>query len=250
MSATSLLAIQRTIREDPHNIGSRPSFNTVNHSGQLTSCEKIGLGDLFEAYIKIPGRSSKLPPILSELYKEFVGHIFNSWVSAQTTNLKPILPPRPSHQKRIEVGASQAGRSFDEMMHGSIFLTMDFDSRDGSFDWTWHNGDNIPITANIEYRLPRGVSKKDAMIMAIENYDNIERERITSHNRVQIISAARRRITKWAQAGSDLQAEVDNEDKLKDGDILPLVLASDMFIKTAREGADVAAALKTRRGER
>lgn len=256
MCTPSLSTIQRILREDQHVLSRAPN-SVVSNSARLTSYEKTRLGDLFEAYIETPERSSKPPPILSELYKDFIGHIFDSWVSTQTTNMKPLLPPRPSHRTCIEIKISQAGSrmqgsrcSFEPTIHRPVFLNMDFDSRDASFDWTWHHGDNNPITLNIELRLPRGVTKKDAMVMAIEHYDNMERERIMSHNRIQIISAARRRFSKWAQAGSDLRGKIDNEDLLKDGDIFHLILASDMFIKAASEGADVAATLQRRRVER
>ncbi|KAM6523292.1 hypothetical protein FSOLCH5_003911 [Fusarium solani] len=255
LSDQSLASLQRLLHEDVDFARSRTVTAAISKHGQLTRFEKMRLGDLLDAYVEMPGQDLK-GSTPSEIYKEFFGHIFKSWVSTQTTNLGTALPSRPTHQTRIELGAPQAGstpqgtrRSYDEMMYGPVFLSMEFDPEEETFAWTWYDGDNNTIKRkNLEVRLPRGTTIKIAKRTAIENYDNIERERITSHNRTQIIGAARRRISKWAQNGPESGGHVDGEDKLKPGEILPLRLASDVWLKTSKDNADIAASIQSRRG--
>ncbi|RSL47168.1 hypothetical protein CEP53_010030 [Fusarium sp. AF-6] len=254
LSDQSLASVQKLLHDDVDFARSRNAPAAVSKPGQLTRTEKLRLGDLLDAYVEMPGQDLK-GSTPAEIYKEFYGHIFKSWVSTQTTNLRTALPPRPTHQTRIELGTPQTGgtsqgtrRSYDEMMYGPVFLNMAFDPEEETFAWTWYDGDNNIIKRkNLEVRLPRGTAIKIAKRTAIENYDDIERERITSHNRTQIIGAARRRISKWAQIGPDSRGHIDDEDKLKDGEILPLRLASDVWLKTSRDDADIATSIQSRR---
>lgn len=247
-------------------LGSRPPNAIISKPSDLTRDEKLLLKDLFLEYVDMPGQESHAC-FSRGFYKEFFGEIFKYWVSSHRVNNRPILQGRTPEQTCIVIDASWADSkpqtttespsdrgyrprkvSRKRKICESISLTMKFNAAEETFMWTWEgDNDEVMKSTGLQPWLPQGVTKNNAILMAIENYDSFERKRITSFNREQIINAARRRIHKWARAGSSHDDTIDFSDKLGPGSILPLVLASDVYLKTARDAAEIAAEIKKRR---
>ncbi|UPK97578.1 hypothetical protein LCI18_008513 [Fusarium solani-melongenae] len=248
-------------------LGWRPPNAIISKPSDLTRDEKLLLQDLFLEYFDMPGQDSHVS-FSPELYKEFFGEIFKYWVSSHRVNDRPILQDQTPEQTCIVIGTSLAEsrpqattenpcsrdpmpctkvsrkRSICEL----IYLGMEFNAVEETFTWTWVDDEGeIMNSSRLQRCLPQGVTKNSAILMAIEHYDSFERKRITSYNREQIINAARRRIHKWARAGSSHGDTIDSSDKLGSGCILPLVLASDVYLRTARDAAEIAAEIKERR---
>ncbi|KAJ4152553.1 hypothetical protein NW754_004348 [Fusarium falciforme] len=248
-------------------LGSRPPNAIISKPSDLTRDEKLLLKDLFLEYVDMPGQDSYVS-FSPEFYKEFFGEIFKYWVSSHRVNNRPILQEQTPEQTYIVIDASWAESkpqattdspcdrapmprtkvSRKRRICESISLTMEFNAAEETFTWTWEDDDDeIMKSSRLQRWLPQGVTKNNAILMAIENYDSFERKRITSYNREQIINAARRRIHKWARAGSSHGDAIDSSDKLGPGCILSLVLASDVYLRTARDAAEIAAEIKKRR---
>ncbi|KAL2690082.1 hypothetical protein Neosp_004150 [[Neocosmospora] mangrovei] len=245
-------------------LGLRLPNTIISKPSDLTRDEKLLLKGLFLEYVDMPGQDSH-KSFSPELYKEFFGEIFKYWVSSHRVNNRPILQDQTPEQTYIVIDASWAEskpqattegpcdrapvpRSRKRRICESISLTMKFNATEETFTWTWEDDQGeIMNFSRLQRWLPQGVTKNDAILMAIENYDSFERKRITSFNREQIINAARRRIHKWARAGSSHDDTIDSSDKLGPGSILPLVLASDVYLRTARDAAEIAAEIKKRR---
>ncbi|KAI8721789.1 hypothetical protein NCS52_00321400 [Fusarium sp. LHS14.1] len=248
--------------QDTDVFGSRSPNTTISKPSDLTHDEKLLLKDLFLEYVHMPGQDSRAS-LSPEFYKEFFAEIFKYWVSSHRVNTRPVLQPRTVEQTRIRIDDSwaesepPATTESGTMVHPrvarkrklfeGIFLTMEFNSVEETFTWTWQNDEGKDTPFSALCRLPRGVTKNDVILMAIENYDSFERKRITSYNRDQIINAARRRIHKWARAGSSHDDTIDEADEIGQRCILPLVLASDAYLKTARDAAKIAAEIEKRR---
>ncbi|EEU46739.1 uncharacterized protein NECHADRAFT_77433 [Fusarium vanettenii 77-13-4] len=243
--------------EDTDVFGSRPPNTIISKPSDLTHDEKLLLKDLFVAYVDMPGQGSHAS-LSPEFYKEFFDEIFKYWVSSHRVNIRPVLQPKTEEQTRIQIDDSWA-ESEPQATTGpkivrkrklfeAIFLTMQFNSVEETFTWTWQNNErkDAPFSAIKRY-LPRGVTKNDVILMAIENYDSFERKRITSYNRDLIINAARRRIHKWARAGSSHDDTIDSADEIGERSILSLVLASDVYLKTTRDALEIAAEIEKRR---
>lgn len=255
MSGQDDLALTELFHDDANVFGRRYSNTVISKPGDLTHDEKFLLRDLFDQFINMPGQDFRacLSP---EFYDEFFGHVFKYWVSTHRVNPRPILQPRTPQQTCIEIDPSWAESkpetvkkpTLKRKREPSTFLTMKFNNVEGTFTWTWQTEDRTNIHPNnINTCLPRGVTKNCAMRMAIENYNKFEQRRIYSYNHDQIINAARRRISKWAQLGSSHNDTIDSEDKLEEGDLSRLALASDAYLKIACDVAEIASDLKENR---
>ncbi|KAJ4234574.1 hypothetical protein FSOLCH5_003923 [Fusarium solani] len=111
-----------------------------------------------------------------------------------------------------------------------------------SWAFLWRDQEGHPLKQRF-VRFADGVTKKDAMVQAIAEYDRNETARVNTYNRELIINAARRRICKWAKDGTEAPPRVDEEDRLAESDFERLNLAIDCVKETAELLRDIAAGL-------
>ncbi|UZP42135.1 hypothetical protein NXS19_009951 [Fusarium pseudograminearum] len=110
-----------------------------------------------------------------------------------------------------------------------IFLTLDL--RAGEIEWRYHDKDGNRFKAR-DVRLHHGLGIEQAKKNVLDHQDQKEMKRICEHNIDQIVHAARRRIVKWAAAGSAAELGVDDEDRAA---LEILELPSERFLERFQE---------------
>ncbi|UPK96220.1 hypothetical protein LCI18_007155 [Fusarium solani-melongenae] len=111
-----------------------------------------------------------------------------------------------------------------------------------SWAFLWRDQEGHPLKRRF-VRFADGVTKKDAMVQAIAEYDRNEIARVSTYNRHFIVHLARRRICKCAKDGIAAPPRVDEEDRLAESDLKKLNLAIDCAKETAELLRDIAAGL-------
>ncbi|KAF4442898.1 hypothetical protein FACUT_1721 [Fusarium acutatum] len=112
-----------------------------------------------------------------KLLKKFYAEVFFHWSTSQRRN------PSPSSTYRENV----------QTLVGSIKrLVPKKLSTVPRKKWTWHNGNGLALGLELIEFEP-GLTVTQAKINAIHNYDNHERQRISSYNIQRIICATRRK---------------------------------------------------------
>ncbi|KAL4722758.1 hypothetical protein ACLX1H_009996 [Fusarium chlamydosporum] len=214
----------------------------------LTRGEKMRLLDLLKQYQEVQ-RMHGIFCSTSETYQCFYEAIFRrSWDSKSKSKSKnksksasPVVlrPPRSSDtcleigycEKDAPSSQSDEGRRESKALKQTIpvFLTLNLET--GEIDWRYHDKDGKRFEAH-DVTLHHGLSIEQAKKNVLDHQDKKERKRICDHNVDQIVHAARRRIIKWAEAGSDAQLGVDNEDRVS---LVVLELPSERFIACCEE---------------
>ncbi|KAF5248849.1 hypothetical protein FANTH_5652 [Fusarium anthophilum] len=210
--------------------------NTVLRSHRmLTKKEKLALINHAQEYAWVlvyqlghTGASSK------KLLKKFYAEIFLHWSISQRKNPSP--PSTYRKDVRTLVGSikrtcpKEAVDSTTQKCGEPVYLFLEVSSRSESIEWTWFNGQGLPLGLELVEFEP-GLTVTQAKINAIHNYDNHERQRITSYNIQRIICAARRVLVKWAARGSESPLKFEPGDMVTK--IQTLVFASDLARSTA-----------------
>ncbi|KAM0555414.1 hypothetical protein ACHAO7_003041 [Fusarium culmorum] len=179
----------------------------------LTRVEKMRLLDLLKQYEDDTNSKSYSPVTLrparsSDAYLE-IGHCEKDAPSS-----------RPDDGRRGSKALKQTI---------PIFLTLDL--RAGEIDWRYHDKDGNRFKAR-DVRLHHGLGIEQAKKNVLDHQDQKEMKRICEHNIDQIVHAARRRIVKWAAAGSAAELGVDDEDRAA---LEILELPSDRFLERFQE---------------
>lgn len=241
---TDLQVLMKLLDEDPDFVESRAPSTVIRKGGHLALDEKLRLRDLLHEYARMPGNDPDLSP--SELYKSFFDDIFKCWTSAHAVSQGPTLPRREPGQSCIGIDDSWVVMPLvGRRLCVPVYLTMEFDPEKETFAWIWRDQSQELLTPEeLKLRLPKGVTTSEAIVAVIGHYDNIERERVTSYNRGKIVNAARRRIRYFALAGSSDDTEFGGYDFIQDGDIIPLILASEAYLKNTRFAIRMAAAIE------
>ncbi|EWG43190.1 hypothetical protein FVEG_04767 [Fusarium verticillioides 7600] len=191
--------------------------NTVlrNHS-KLTREDKLALIEHAQEYACVlVHQRGQASANSKKLLKRFHAEIFLHWSTAQKRNRYPSHIPRLS--TGVPVGslkktfsndaAKDATRKCDEPAYLRLFVN----ENAKSIEWTWHNGQGLAFTPEpIEFE--PGLTVTQAKINAIHNYDDHERQRISSYNIQRITCATRRIPVKWAAGGSKIPPKVEPED--------------------------------------
>ncbi|KAM0393890.1 hypothetical protein ACHAQC_005618 [Fusarium culmorum] len=175
----------------------------------LTRVEKMRLLDLLKQYEDVQRTKVTLRPARSsDAYLE-IGHCEKDAPSS-----------RPDDGRRGSKALKQTI---------PIFLTLDL--RAGEIDWRYHDKDGNRFKAR-DVRLHHGLGIEQAKKNVLDHQDQKEMKRICEHNIDQIVHAARRRIVKWAAAGSAAELGVDDEDRAA---LEILELPSDRFLERFQE---------------
>ncbi|KAJ3526064.1 hypothetical protein NM208_g11364 [Fusarium decemcellulare] len=198
--------------------------------------------------------------IATAIYQNFQFLIFSRWTSAVASNPGQALKPRLFTDTSVKVGtlaqdhplsdaqikAGLTSQPRDERRCGApVFLGITLSLDDHYIAYLWCDSNTEFI--NPKYiRFDPGMTRDEARQLAIDNYDQCEQQRIETYNTTKIINAARRRIVKWARAGSSNGfPTVDAEDRVDD--LKPLVLASDFLIGNFEEYKKLVETIQERR---
>ncbi|KAG8669713.1 hypothetical protein FPOAC2_09054 [Fusarium poae] len=187
----------------------------------LTRGEKMRLLDLLKQYEDVQ-RTRNAFHSATKTYQQFYQAIFRRSWDTNSKSCSPVtLRSARSSDAYLEIGHYEkdapSSRSDDECRGSKtlkqtipIFLTLDLGA--GEIDWKYHDKDGNSFRAR-DVTLHHGLNIEQAKKNVLDHQDHKEMKRICEHNIDQIVHAARRRIVKWARAGSAAQLGVDDEDR-------------------------------------
>ncbi|KAF5621571.1 uncharacterized protein FTJAE_11204 [Fusarium tjaetaba] len=199
------LILREDIMSDDKVSSSRDPNTVLSNHRKLTREEKLALIQHAQEYAW-------------KLLKKFYSEIFLHWSTAQKRN------HYPSHVRRLSTEApvgslkktfyNEAAKDVTRKCDEPAYLRLFVNENAESIEWTWHNGQGLAFTPEpIEFE--PGLTATQAKINAIHNYDDHERQRISSYNIQRIICATRRILVKWAAGGSKNPAKFDPEDMVR-----------------------------------
>ncbi|KAF4982714.1 hypothetical protein FDECE_17453 [Fusarium decemcellulare] len=210
-----------------YNVSAGRAPNTpIVEPWHLTAAEKVQLMDLLQTYSCM--HEPRLVITMAD-FERFVDKIFGDWNSLMRETFKPILKGRRPADTAIIVGRFKKTLpplSEDEcedprperMIGAQAFL-----------------GDSRGRLVNPkDVALRDGWTQLEAKMHAVDNYDTLERKRILNHNLDVIVAYARRRVQKWSIAGTASEPFVRSDDRVRSGDIVPLVLATERVWRVAQ----------------
>ncbi|GKT98965.1 hypothetical protein FLAG1_02142 [Fusarium langsethiae] len=208
------------VDEDQAVVEDRPPKKVIPREC-LTRGEKMRLLDLLKQYEEVQRTRGVFCPA-TKIYQQFYQAIFRRSWDTNSKSYSPVtLRPVRSSDAYLEIGYYEkdapSSRS-DDGCRGSkalkktipIFLTLDLGT--GEIDWRYYDKDGSRFKSR-DVTLHHGLSIEQAKENVLDYQDQKEMKRICEHNINQIVHAARRRIAKWAAAGSAAQLGVDDEDR-------------------------------------
>ncbi|KAF4441998.1 hypothetical protein FALBO_17309 [Fusarium albosuccineum] len=247
------------IINDKNVAASRPPNTHICHPSQLTMNEKYALQDLLTHYVNMKQKEGMVV-VATALYHNFQFLIFHGWTSAVASNPDQALKPRLFTDTSVKVGTlaqdhplsdAQIKAGLTSQQRGEcrcgapvfIGITLNLDEDYVAYLWR----DSKTEFINPRYiRFDPGVTREEARQLAIDNYDQCEQQRIETYNTSKLVNAARRRIVKWAQAGSPIGfPPVDTQDRVDN--LTPCVLASDFLINNFEEYKKLVETIQERR---
>ncbi|RGP79940.1 hypothetical protein FLONG3_1884 [Fusarium longipes] len=187
----------------------------------LTRGEKMRLLDLVRQYEEVQRTRGIFLPA-SKTLKEFYNTVFRRFWDSSSKSYSPVvLRPARHSDLYFEIGHCRQDATSsqpEEEERGPkalkktipIFLSLNLEADE--IDWRYHDKDGNRFKAS-DVTLHHGLSIRQAKKNLLDHQDQKETKRICEHNIDQIVHAARRRIVKWAVAGSAAQLGVDDEDK-------------------------------------
>ncbi|KAJ4136168.1 hypothetical protein NW768_003776 [Fusarium equiseti] len=206
----------------------------------LTRGEKMRLLDLLKQYqevMRVYGYSNSA----EETYTEFFEKVFRrDWSTKWKSVNALVFRPLRSSDAHLEIGFYEKDAPSSQLEDGRrrskalkqtipVFLALNLEG--GEIDWKYHDKDGNRLRAR-DVTLHGGLSNLQAKKNTLDHQDYQERKHIYKHNVDQVIQAARRRIVKWAAAGSDAQLGVDEEDRVQ---LETLKLPSERYIALCKE---------------
>ncbi|KAL2690076.1 hypothetical protein Neosp_004144 [[Neocosmospora] mangrovei] len=237
MSTPSTIRQQQTlfdaISADTHVTQNRAPNTPIRRPYDLTTHEKLRLVDLVERYRSMRDPSEDEEADIFDLWDQFMREIFKRWSSNRTIPSLGKFPDRKFDDANIQVGVLKENHpeSGAGGQPGPHLPTSEARVA------------GAPRDANCQFINPRYVelqnnmTRMQARCLAVENYDANEADRIINWNNKVVVNAARRRIVRWAAAGSQPEMIIHRDDLLGPDDIKSLVLASD-YIEQERRGLE------------
>ncbi|KAL2690078.1 hypothetical protein Neosp_004146 [[Neocosmospora] mangrovei] len=213
--------------DDDHDVVlTRQAGRALRSPSQLKMNEKLLLADLL---IQFTSMRKHLPQerVHSDavLYNQFLREVFRNGSSVTKSNPKPIWRDPKFKETSIE---SQAAMSAARAAGAPAMLGLTLNLEEGSYAFLWRDS-NCKFINPKYVQLSNEYTMATARAAAIEHYDGRAVERIVTFNTSLVVSAARRRIQKWAVSGSQAQAGIDNANMVTAGEVLKLVLATDFL---------------------
>ncbi|KAF4449832.1 hypothetical protein F53441_7027 [Fusarium austroafricanum] len=236
----------KEVLEDQDVVTAREPGECVSaHCGLLIG-EKMKLHDLLKQYEHVQRLGGTFLPA-DETYRRFYLTIFQNWDSSMDATESPTLPPRSKSEIQVQIGHLTNDATFGQPEGSTrrnskarknatpVYLSLDLDVDGIHWIYKDKNGNRVDTT-NIKLLL--GLSDAQAKHNVLTHYDTCEKNRICGHNLQLIMEAARRRVRKWAAAGSTNPASLDIDDRAPC--LFRLVLASDHFAVQHKKNCDVA----------
>ncbi|KAH7192181.1 uncharacterized protein B0J16DRAFT_394213 [Fusarium flagelliforme] len=221
-------------------VDERPPKTVITTKELLTRGEKMRPLDLLKQYqevMRVYGYSYSA----EETYTEFFEKVFRRDWNTKWKSVNPLVfRPLRSSDTHIEIGyqekdtppsQSEDGRRRSRALKQTIPVFLALILEGGEINWKYHDKDGNRLRAR-DVTLHDGLSNLQAKKNALDHQDYQERKHIYKHNVDQIVQAARRRIIKWAAAGSDAQLGVDKDDRV---DLETSQLPSERYITLCTE---------------
>ncbi|RFN49509.1 hypothetical protein FIE12Z_6205 [Fusarium flagelliforme] len=206
----------------------------------LTRGEKMRLLDLVKQYQEVM-RAYGYSNSAEETYTDFFENVFRRDWNTKWKSFNPIVfRPLRSSDVHLEIGyykkdapssQSEDGRRSSKALKQTIPVFLVLNLEGGDIDWKYHDKDGNRLRVR-DVTLHSGLNNLQAKKNTLDHQDCQEKKHIYKHNASQIFHAARRRIVKWAAAGSDAQLGVDEEDRAS---LEVLQLPSERYIAQCKE---------------
>ncbi|KAI8721794.1 hypothetical protein NCS52_00321900 [Fusarium sp. LHS14.1] len=235
------------ISSDTHVTQNRAPNTPIRRPYDLTKHEKLRLVDLVERYRSMRDPAEDEEADIFDLWDQFMREIFKRWSSNRAVPSLGRFPDCKFDDANIQVGVlkenhleSGAGGqpgphlpiSEARVAGAPVFLevTLSLETEQRGL-----------LDVNCQFINPQecqnNMTRMQARYLAVENYDANEADRIINWNKKVVVNAARRRIVRWAAAGSQPEMIIHRDDLLGPDDIKSLVLASD-YIEQERRGLE------------
>ncbi|RBR22929.1 uncharacterized protein FIESC28_04227 [Fusarium coffeatum] len=229
----------KDVDKDEEVVEERPPKKVITKD-LLTRGEKMRLLDLIKQYQEVE-RVCGYSNSAEETYTGFFERVFRRDWNTKWKSVNPLVfRPLRSSDAHLKIGSyerdapssqSEDGRRRSKALKQTIPVFLALILEGGEIDWKYHDKDGNRLRAR-EVTLHDGLSNLQAKKNTLDHQDCQERKHIYKHNVDQIVQAARRRIFKWAAAGSDAQLGVDKEDRAK---LEKLELPSERYIALCKE---------------
>ncbi|KAL5602845.1 hypothetical protein FOBRF1_010378 [Fusarium oxysporum] len=226
----------KNLLEDQDVVESRGADECVSEHSQLVIKEKMSLHDLIKLYEYVQRKGDVYLPA-DDTYKLFWSALFKNWNSKMPVSESHPLPARSKSDIHIQVGYYSTDASSNQLANGRrsskarkgnavpIYLSLDLDAEGINWLYKDKNGQRVHRS---QVKLLVSLSDTQAKHNVLTHYDTYEKNRVCGHNLQLIIEAARRRVQKWAIAGSGANVELGVKCR-PPTNLLRLVLASEHF---------------------
>ena len=211
----------RDVDNDQEVVEERPPKKVIT-KGLLTRGEKMRLLDLVKQYREVK-RTDAASDSAEEAYMDFFEKVFRRDWNTKWKSFHPIVfRPLRSSDVHLETGCYEKDVPSSQLEDGCrsskapkqtipVFLTLNLEGDE--IDWKYQDKDGNRLRPR-DVTLHNGLSSLQAKKNTLDHQDCQERKHIYKHNVDQIVHAARRRIVKWAAAGSYARLGVDKDDRL------------------------------------
>ncbi|CAG7565492.1 unnamed protein product [Fusarium equiseti] len=230
----------KDVDEDQEVVDERPPKTVITTKELLTRGEKMRLLDLLKQYqevMRVYGYSYSA----EETYTDFFERVFRRDWNTKWKSVNPLVfRPLRSSDIHLEIGSyekdapssqSEDGRRRSKALKQTIPVFLVLNLEGGEIDWKYHDRDGNRLRPR-DVTLHDGLSNLQAKKNTLNHQDYQERKHIYRHNVDLVVQAARRRIVKWAAAGSDAQLGVDKDDRV---DLETPQLPSERYIALCKE---------------
>ncbi|KAI7766211.1 hypothetical protein LZL87_001324 [Fusarium oxysporum] len=226
----------KNLLEDQDVVESRDAGECVSEHSQLVIKEKMWLHDLIKLYEYVQQKGDVYLPA-DDTYKLFWSTLFKNWNSKMPVSESHSLPARGKSDIHIQVGYYSTDASSTQPANGRrsskarkgnavpIYLSLDLDAEGINWLYKDKNGQRVHRS---QVKLLVGLSDTQAKHNVLTHYDTYEKNRVCGHNLQLIIQAARRRVQKWAIAGTGSPVQLGVECRAPTN-LRRLVLASEHF---------------------
>lgn len=224
------LILREDIISDDKVVSSRDPNTVLRNHRMLTKQEKLALIQHAQEYAWVlVHQRGQTTANSKKLLKKFYAKIFLHWSTSQRRNPNPSSAYPEDLQTLVgsikKTCSKEAGNATTQKCGEPAYLSLRVNEHAESIEWTWNDSNGRSIVPDrIEFE--PGLTVSQAKINAIHNYDNHERQRISSYNSQRIICATRRILVKWAAHGGESPLKIEPGDMVSK--IQPLVLASDL----------------------
>ncbi|KAI1071591.1 hypothetical protein LB507_005003 [Fusarium sp. FIESC RH6] len=164
-------------------------------------------------------------PVTMRDFRRMLEKAFNGWNTNCPIANPPVLPVRKFADSRILVGSltqdhpltTETARNGNRVPAARracqpVFLGVDLQYEDGTVDWAWRDQDDAVVSPRY-VRLDNGKTATSIRADAMVRFDREECLRIQTYNSALIDISVRTIVKKFADVGTALYPDIDEEDR-------------------------------------